>query len=123
MGVMVRSADVGAAATVANIWAGSVFEYCRTNGFLSMGLIQPEAGAAGPMAGLLANINVGSDVVAEEFAIPTKPAATFSNGPTIPDDFYFQDAAAAGDRIVTSVRNPTGGALAYSGICIFTPTR
>lgn len=125
MGVMVRTADVATTVTVANIWSGSVFEYCRTNGFLSIGIISPETAAAGPSnVGLLATINVGSDVVAEEFGVAVKPITVApSNLPVIPDDFVFQDAAAAGDRIVTSVRNPTGGSLAYSAIAIFTPTR
>jgi hypothetical protein len=124
MGVIVRTADVAAAGVNANIWAGSVFEYARSNGLLSIGLIQPEAVVAGPMAGLLATINVGADVVAEEFVIPSvDPAIAGMNAPMIPDHFWFQDAAAQGDRIVTSVRNPTAGALAFSGIAIFTPTR
>lgn len=124
MGVIVRSADVAAGATNANVWAGSVFEYARTNGLLSLGIISPETAAAGPAAGLLATINVGSDVVAEEFPLPTlDPAIVGRNSPLIPDDFWFQDAAAQGDRIVTSIRNPTGGALAFYGVAIFTPTR
>lgn len=124
MGVIVRSADVAAGAINSNIWAGSVFEYARTNGLLSMGVVMPETAAAGPAAGLLATINVGADVVAEEFPLPTlDPAIMGRNSPIIPDDFWFQDAAAQGDRIVTSIRNPTGGALAYYGVAIFTPTR
>lgn len=125
MGVMVVSADIATTITVANIWAGSVFEYARSNGFLSIGIISPETAAAGPAnAGLLATVNVGSDVVAEEFGIQTKdPTVTGINYPVIPDDFLFQEAAAAGDRIVTRVRNPTGGTLAYCAVGIFTPTR
>lgn len=124
MGVIVRSADVSAATTVANVWAGSVFEYARSNGLLSIGLVMPETAAAGPAAGLLATINVGSDVVAEEFPMMTlDPTVVGYNAPVIPDHFWFQDAAAQGDRIVTSVRNPTGGALAYYAVAIFTPTR
>jgi len=125
MGIMVRSADIATTLSVANIWAGSVFEYARTNGLISIGLFSPETAAAGPAnAGLLATINIGADVVAEEFGVPTAdPAITGRNVPLIPDDFYFQDAAAQGDRIVTSIRNPTGGTLAYSAVAIFTPTR
>lgn len=124
MGVIVRSADIAAAGVNANIWAGSVFEYARSNGLLSIGIVQPEAAAAGPAAGLLATINVGADVVAEEFPLASAdPAILGRNAPMIPDDFYFQDAAAQGDRIVTSIRNPTGGALAFYGVAIFTPTR
>lgn len=122
MGVIVRSADVAAGAVNANVWAGSVFEYARSNGLVSMGIIMPETAAAGPAAGLLATINVGSDVVAEEFPLPTlDPAIVGRNAPLIPDDYWFQDAAAQGDRLVTSIRNPTGGALAFYGVLIFTP--
>lgn len=122
MGVIVRSADIATATSVPNIWAGSVFEYARTQGLLSIGVISPETAAAGPAAGLLATINVGSDVVAEEFPLPTvDPAITGFNAPLIPDHFWFQDAAAQGDRIVTAIRNPTGGSLAYYGVAIFTP--
>lgn len=124
MGVIVRSADIAAGAVNANIWAGSVFEYARSNGLLSVGVIQPETAAAGPASGLLATINVGADVVAEEFPLPTlDPVIVGRNAPVIPDDFWFQDAAAQGDRIVTSIRNPTAGALAFYGVAIFTPTR
>lgn len=122
MGVIVRSADVAAGAVNANVWAGSVFEYARSNGLLSLAVISPEAVVAGPAAGLLATINVGADVVAEEFPLPSvDPAIAGRNSPVIPDDFWFQDAAAQGDRIVTSIRNPTGGALAFYGVAIFTP--
>jgi hypothetical protein len=63
---------------------------------LSLGLVMPETAAAGPAAGLLATINVGSDVVAEEFPLPTlDPAIIGRNSPIIPDDFWFQDAADA----------------------------
>ena len=124
MGVIVRSADVATGAINSNIWSGSVFEYARSNGLLSIGLIMPETAAAGPAAGLLATINVGADVVAEEFPVMTlDPAIVGFNAPIIPDHFWFQDAAAQGDRIVTSVRNPTGGSLAYYGVAIFTPSR
>jgi len=124
MGIKLVSADVATTITVANIWAGSVFEYARSNGLVSIGLVSPETAAAGPAAGLLGVINIGADVVAEEFPIPyADPATVGYNYPIIPDNFYFQDAAAQGDRIVTTVRNPTGGTLAYSGVMIFTPTR
>jgi hypothetical protein len=124
MGVIVRTADIATTVTVQNIWAGSAFEYARTNGLLSMGIVTPETAAAGPGAGLLCTINVGSDVVAEEFPLPTlDPAIVGRNAPLIPDDFYFQDAAAAGDLIKTQLRNPTGGTLAYYAVAIFTPTR
>jgi hypothetical protein len=128
MGVIVRADDIAAGAVIANIWAGSVFEYARTNGLLSMAVICTEAAVAGPIGPqtLLATINVGSDVVAEEHPIAVvNPAVTGEGvgGPRIPDWFWYQDAAAAGDRIVTQLRNATGGALAFYGGALFTPTR
>lgn len=126
MGIIVRSADIASGAAASNIWGGSVFEYARSNGLLSIALICPETAAAGPALpanSLLATINVGADVVAEEYPVPTvDPTVCGRNAPIIPDDFWFQDAAAQGDRIVTAVRNPTAGALGYYGVAIFTPS-
>lgn len=119
MPVMFRTGSLATGIAAPNVWTGSAFEYVRENSLLSLGIVTP--GAAG---GLLALINVGSDVVAEEFAVPfLDPAVAGYNAPIIPDQFYFQDAAAAGDRIVTAVRNPTGGTLTYSAVCIVTPVR
>lgn len=44
-------------------------------------------------------INVGADVVAEEFEPPV-----LTTYPLIPDMFYFTDVAEVGDRIVIALR-------------------
>lgn len=108
MPVIVRSTSVAANTSNANLLAGSAFEYARTRAILSIGLTQSATG-------MFALLNVGSDVVAEEFE---PPIATVY--PIIPDDFYFQDIAEAGDRVVVAVRNSTGGALTNRVIAIIT---
>jgi hypothetical protein len=108
MPVIVRETSVAANAIDPNVLSGSVFEYARTRAILSMGHTQAATGNR-------TIFNVGADVVAEEFA---PPIATVY--PIIPDDFYFQDIAEQGDRIVVAVRNTTGGALVVRTIVIVT---
>lgn len=108
MPTIVRETSVAANASNPNLLAGSAFEYARRRAILSVGLTQAATG-------MFALINVGSDVVAEEFS---PPIATVY--PIIPDDFYFQDVAEMGDRIVVAVRNSTGGALVNRVIAIIT---
>lgn len=108
MPTIVRTTSTAAAGATPNLNAGSAFEYARRRAILSVGLTQSATGQ-------FALINVGSDVVAEEFE---PPIATVY--PIIPDDFYFQDVAEQGDRIVIAVRNPTGGALTTRSITIVT---
>jgi len=94
---------------VQNILAGSAFEFARTNSLVSLGVVASATGT-------FATINSGADVVAEEFAPAIK--TTF---PIIPDEMYYSDVAAAGDRLVVRVRNPTGGAITIRVICQITP--
>jgi hypothetical protein len=37
------------------------------------------------------------------------------------NDFYLQAGGVGGDRIVNTLRNPTGGTVAYDGIAVITP--
>lgn len=108
MPVIVRSTTVLANTSNPNLLAGSAFEYARTRAILSLGITQAATG-------MFAILNVGADVVAEEFE---PPIATVY--PIIPDDFYFQDVAEQGDRIVVAVRNSTGGNLVNRVIAIIT---
>lgn len=82
-----------------NLVAGSAFEFARTNQLVSMGL-------TAEAEGLVATIQTGSDIVLEE-----SPIQVSSEFPIIPDEFYFQDVATPGDRIVIRVRNTTAGAI------------
>lgn len=104
-----REVAVGAGAVNENILAGSAFEFARQNSLVSVGITQSATGG-------FATINAGADVVAEEFS---PPIATIY--PIIPDDMYFSDVAAAGDRLVVRYRNPTGGPLTVRVVCQVTP--
>lgn len=104
MPVIQREVILAAATTNPNLFAGSAFEYCRQSCVLSLGLTQSATG-------MFYTVNVGSDVVVEEFA-----PVIATRFPIIPDEFFYQDVGAQGDRIVTSARNPTAGALTARAI-------
>lgn len=105
---IIREVSVPANSTNPNLLAGSTFEYARQRAVLSFGVTQAATGN-------FVTINVGSDVVVEEFA---PPIATVY--PVIPDQFYAQDVAEQGDRLIVQVRNSTGGALVSRAIVIIT---
>lgn len=109
MPVIMRETSVAAGAVSDNILAGSAFEFARQNSLVSIGIHQSATGG-------FATINSGADVVAEEFSPPI--ATTY---PVIPDNMYFSDVAAAGDRLVIRYRNPTGGPLVVRVVCQVTP--
>jgi hypothetical protein len=100
-----------------NVWSGSAFEYLRGPSYVSVGIITP--GAAG---GLLAAQYVGSALIAEEFTVPfSDPAVRGTNYAMIPEAYLMQMGGGGGDRLVTTLRNPTGGTLAYDAVAIITP--
>lgn len=101
-----------------NIWSGSAFEYLRGPSFVSIGLITP--GAAG---GLLAAQYVGSNLIAEEFQVPfSDPAVRGTDYPMIAEAYLMQMGGLGGDRLVTTLRNPTGGTLTYSAVAMIQPS-
>jgi hypothetical protein len=111
------SLTTGTSLSPNNIWSGSAFEYLRGPSFVSMGVITP--GTAG---GLLAAVYVGSALIAEEFEVPfSAPTVWGSNQPSIPDTMYIQAGGNGGDRLVTTLRNPTGGTLTYTALAIIQP--
>lgn len=100
-----------------NVWAGSAFEYLRGPSFLSIGIMTPGTGG-----GLLAAQYVGSALIAEEFEVPFRaPTVDGPNQPQISNDMYIQAAGVGGDRLVTTLRNPTGGTLTYTALAIIQP--
>jgi hypothetical protein len=100
-----------------NVWAGSAFEYLRGPSFLSIGIMTP--GTAG---GLLAAQYVGSALIAEEFEVPfSAPTVWGGNQPMMSDQMFIQAAGIGGDRLVTTLRNPTGGTLTYTALAIIQP--
>jgi hypothetical protein len=101
MPVIMRETSVGAGASVANLLAGSTFELMRGNVYLSIGVT---AAATGTFVSIFS----GSDIILEESA-----PNVLTRYPVIPDEMYFNDVATLADRLVVSVRNPTGGAVIH----------
>ena len=101
---MQKEVSIAANAVNENILSGSAFEFARTNSLMV-------AGVTAAATGIFVTIQTGADIVLEES--PAKISAAF---PVIPDEFYYADAAAAGDRIVIRVRNSTGGAIVVKSI-------
>lgn len=105
---IIREVSVPATSVDPNIFAGSTFEYARQRAVLSFGTTQAATGN-------FHTLNVGSDVVVEEFQPPI-----LTRYPIIPDEFYAQDVCEQGDRLVLAVRNSTAGALVNRAIVIIT---
>jgi hypothetical protein len=110
------SLTTGTALNPNNLWSGSAFEYLKGPSFLSVGLITPGTGG-----GLLSTFYVGSALIAEEFEVPFR--APTVDGPNQPetDELYLQAGGLGGDRIVNTLRNPTGGTLTCSAIALIQP--
>lgn len=104
MPVIQREVSIAAGAVSDNILSGSAFEFARQNSLVSIGVAQS-------VTGCFATINSGSDVIAEEFS-----PAILTRYPIIPDEMYYSDVAAAGDRLVIRVRNPTAGAITIRAV-------
>lgn len=100
-----------------NVWAGSAFEYLKGPSYVTIGILTP--GTAG---GLLAAQYVGSNLIAEEFLVPFRaPTVDGPSQPQIPGDMFLQMGGMGGDRLVTTLRNPTGGTLTYNALALITP--
>jgi hypothetical protein len=113
------SLTTGAALNPNNLWSGSAFEYLRGPSFVSVGLTSLTTRA---LAGLLTAFYIGSNLIAEEFTMPNNdPAIKGTDHPLISDQFYIQAAGNGGDRVVSTVRNPTAGTIAFNGIAQIVP--
>lgn len=100
-----------------NLWSGSAFEYLRGPSFVNIGIITP--GAAG---GLLTACYIGERLIAEECEVPfSDPAVRGTDYPMIAEAYLIQAGGNGGDRLVNTLRNPTGGTLAYSAVAQITP--
>lgn len=105
---IVQELSVGAGVSVANLFAGSAYEFANRARVASVGLTAAATGT-------FATLQSGPDIVAEEFAPIVKAVM-----PVIPDDFYFNDVMNVGDRLVLRIRNPTGGAVIHRGVANLT---
>lgn len=104
MPVIQREVSVAAGAVNDNIFAGSAFEFARGNQAMSCGVAQSATGG-------FATLQSGGDIVAEEFS-----PSVLTRFPIIPDEMYYNDVMAFGDRLVLRYRNPTGGAITVRAI-------
>lgn len=94
-----KETSVAAGAVNDNLLSGSAFEYARSNAIVSLGCVASATGA-------FITVQSGPDIILEE-----SPPSVKTTMPVIPDDFLYNFAASAGDRLVVRFRNPTGGAL------------
>jgi len=109
----------GAALNPNNLWSGSAFEYLRGPSFVSLGIVSLTTFA---LKGLLSSVYIGANLIAEEFVVPNVDPAIFgADHPIIANDFYIQAAGNGGDRVVTTVRNPTAGAITGTGVLQVVP--
>lgn len=109
MPVIQKTDSVLTTVTLENALSGSAFEFARTNQLVSIGVVCDTAGC-------FATITNGSDILLEESEVAVK--ATY---PVIPDEMYYNDVAAQGDRLVIRLRNPTGGTVVFKTVAQITP--
>ena len=96
-----KETSVAAGAVNDNLLSGSAFEYMRGNGVVSAGVVAAATGT-------FITIQSGPDIILEESA-----PMVLTTMPIIPDHFYYNWAAAQGDRLLVRARNPTGGAVVH----------
>jgi len=102
-----------------NIWSGSAFEYLKGPALVSIGIISTTTQA---LKGLLSACYVGAALIAEEFEIPNvDPAIMGLNTPMLSNNMYIQAGGNGGDRLVSTLRNPTAGTIAYNAVALITP--
>lgn len=88
------STSIGPATSVANVLAGSVYEYLPRNAIVEFGLVDDANGD------VRVTVQSGADVLLEE-----SPVSIANRFPVYPDDFVLEDVAAAGERLVIRARN------------------
>ena len=85
--------DLAVGGVIENVLSGSAFEFAARNSVVSIGSVSDAQDT-------FITITIGSTTVLEESNMVVK-----SSFPVIPDEMYYQAAAAAGDRIVIRIRN------------------
>lgn len=109
--IIQKSITVASGATVENVFAGSTFEFPRSNSVVSMGVVA---------TGVSMNVTIlaGGTIVLEE-----SPIAVSSDFPLIPDEFYYNFAMLAGERLVLRARNGGGSSLELRAVAQMTAVR
>ena len=96
---------------VENVFSGSAFEFPSSNVIVSLGSVQQATG-------LFITLQNGGIIELEE----SEPAIS-ADFPLIPDEFYYNFAVAAGQRLVLRARNSTGAAINLRSIAMMTAVR
>jgi len=104
MPVIQREVSIPANSTSENLLSGSAFEFARGPQLVSLGVTAAATGC-------FITFTSGADVILEETA-----AYVATRYPIIPDEFFYSDVAAPGDRYVLRVRNTTGAAIIVRAI-------
>jgi hypothetical protein len=94
---------------VANIFAGSAFEYARGRQLLSLGVVASVTGG-------FITIQSGADVILEE-----SPPFILGTMPVIPDHMFYNDVMESFDRLRVNARNPSAGTITFRAIALLTP--
>lgn len=100
MATIQKSVSVGATTTIANIIAGSQYEFAGMNQLLNLGFKTTATG-------LRVSIFLNDSLLCDELE-PSIGSGT----PIMPDDYpVTSEGMVAGDRLTIKVQNTTGGAL------------
>ncbi len=97
--IMTDRQSVAANATVANAVSGKTFEFVLENSILRLY-------ATASAVGLNMTLIVGEEVVVDDQEVNAQ-----NRLPIVPDDFFAEAGAFAGDRVVLKYRNTTAGAI------------
>ena len=111
--------NAGLALVPNNVWSGSAFEYLKGPAIVSIGIISQTTQA---LKGLLTSCFIGAALIAEEFEVPNQDPAIYGEStPVLANNFFIQGGGNGGDRIVNTLRNPTGGNIAWYAMALITP--
>jgi hypothetical protein len=108
-GVIQKETAVAAGAVNDNLFSGSAFEYVRSPGVVSIGVVASATGG-------FVTIQAGPTLILEE-----SPPTVKTSMPVVPDDFLYQSAVVPGDRLVLRARNPTGASITFRAVAQVAP--
>ena len=100
---VINKVAIAAGAAVANLLAGSAFEFVASDALVEIAIL-------GSVTGLLASVSSGNDILLENDSYVGVVTAA-GRLPVYPDDYAIVDEALAGDRLRLAVRNPSAGAI------------
>lgn len=107
--------DVGIGATVANVLAGSPFEFVGTDSKVAIAM----AVVVGGIDLMTTTITFGAELQLQNGSLPVERIV--GGGALIPDNVIVDDVARAGDRLVIEVTNADVAARRVKGIVRILP--